>query len=135
MGCFSDEPPHRVDVSPRPVSEEERAVIDLLLTSPLATAELRAQVDAAQVVGVCSCGCPSIFFDTPKDLAAVPMPDAEMPAEIVAAGHGVGDGEWRKVSVTLHIVQGRLEELEVWGGTRDGTNEGNLPDPKSVTLA
>jgi hypothetical protein len=45
---------------PRPLTLQERELLDFLLDGPVDSPELRAQAATAVVNGVCSCGCPSI---------------------------------------------------------------------------
>jgi hypothetical protein len=132
MGCLSEEPPHRVDIPARALTNEECALLDVLLGSLLATPEVRAQVASARVVGVCSCGCRSIFLEAGSDTPTVEFPEARLPVEITATTRA--NSEPWGLSVTLHILLGRIEELEVWGGTRDGTNNGELPKPRDLEL-
>jgi hypothetical protein len=46
---------------PRPLSPEERLMLDLVLSSDFAGVDdLREQVKSALVVGGCDCGCPTV---------------------------------------------------------------------------
>lgn len=105
-------------VEPRPLTPKERTLIDFLLDSPLGRDELRKQAASSRVAGVCSCGCPSIW------LAVDPAtPSAKFRPEETA----IGRTDWVPITafqqksrgtteVTLHVVKGRLHELEIWAG-------------------
>ena len=48
-------------VSPRPLSPEERALVEFILSADFAGRErLRAQIDSLEVVGQCECGCGTV---------------------------------------------------------------------------
>ena len=105
------------------------------LVEPLESFELLMQVDHAEVVALCSCGCPSIGLraDGP-----------EMPREAIKRLSDLGRDDvlnvtaWgtnrqgRKVEATLHVVFGRLVELEVWAGTCAGEAGTNLPQADTL---
>jgi hypothetical protein len=81
------------------------------------------------VVGECTCGCSSLRLSTP----AAPLPVARTiqlsdtgRADYLAVSSG-GRGPDGHVSVVLHVVEGRLYELEIFAG------EGTAVDPASVT--
>jgi hypothetical protein len=76
-------------------------------------------------VGVCSC-CPSITFvsDGPS------MPGAG-PLEIAAYGR---NRSGKEIRVTLHVVDGRIDELEIWGGERDGIGKTDLPGAHTLVF-
>jgi hypothetical protein len=119
---------------PRPLTSQERELLDFLLGGPVDSPELRAQAATAVVAGVCSCGCPSI------QLAV----DAEAPRarldgrEVIASGAAqirarrIG-GEDPHTEVTLHVVgdvrngEGLIWELEVWPTAADGEQTPDLP--------
>jgi hypothetical protein len=48
---------------PRPLTEEERRLLEYVASAPLGKPGLRTQIEAAQVVAECSCGCPSVWLD------------------------------------------------------------------------
>jgi hypothetical protein len=120
MGIKKDDPVvERVPLSrPRPLTPNERALVEFLLAGPLGRDELRAQAQTAQVVAVCSCRCPSVWLHVdPATRKAEFRPD-ETP---------IGRTDWVPITafqrktratteVTLHVVQGLLEELEIWAG-------------------
>ena len=98
---------HRVDLdAPRGLSAVERALVDFLVDGADARGTLRAQAATARVAAVCSCGCPSVWLDV--DAPAAHLPD--QPRWTSVTGYA-GEAE-----VTLHIIEGRLHELEIWAG-------------------
>jgi hypothetical protein len=101
----------------RPLTTKERALIDFLLDGPLGRAELREQAQTARVVGVCSCGCPSVYLEVDGTAPII---------EFRADEPGSARSDWVPIKaiqpktrgmteVTLHVVEGRLHELEIWG--------------------
>ena len=109
----------RVPLSqPRALTRKEGALIDFLLDGPLGRHELRKQAGTAHVTAACSCGCASVWVDT--DPAT---PSAKFRADETVLGRT----DWVPITafqqktngvtqVTLHVVQGRLHELEIWTG-------------------
>jgi hypothetical protein len=93
-------------------------LIDFLLEGPLGRDELRKQAATASVAGVCRCGCPSVWLDV----------DPATPAAVFRSDETAsGRTDWVPITavqpktrgsteVTLHIVEGRLHELEIWAG-------------------
>jgi hypothetical protein len=100
---------------PRPPTPGERALLEALAGDVLAP-----QVAAAAVVAECSCGCPSIGLAT--DAPALPGAHGhrELSRTVLA-----GDG--RTVEVILHVVDGVVQELEVWAGHDGGDPSVPLP--------
>jgi hypothetical protein len=103
---------------PRSLTAKERALIDFLLAGPMGQAELRAQAETAQVVGVCSCGCPSVWIEVDPAMPPAHFGNDDAPygpngAVAITANQRKTKGS---TEVTLHVVQGRLFELEVWTG-------------------
>jgi hypothetical protein len=93
----------------RSLATEERAVLDLLLTLDFPEAgALRDQVDAADVVGGCDCGCPSIHLAVPEAVPAAALPDGVVPAELRVTPVGDEPGS----DVILFVRNGRLDYLE-----------------------
>lgn len=117
---------------PRPLTPAEAATL-AALAAHTGRAELRAQAAAAVVTGVCSCGCPSVYLrcDGPV-LSTVDM----------VAHSGNGRDDWFAVhayhgdmsnggtQVTLHVMSGRIGELEVYAG--DGVVV-DMPSPEQLT--
>lgn len=94
----------------RPMTPEERALLDFLLTDAIPdVATLRAQAADAMMTGSCSCGCPTV------DLApagGAPSWDAGRVIGRVAASAFSRPG-WPQAQLLLHVVDGRLAELEL----------------------
>jgi hypothetical protein len=104
---------------PRPLSGNERVLIDVLLAGPLGRRELRQQAETARVVGVCSCGCSSVHLGvdpaSPRaKFAAEEVPLGRTDAFLIAARQDRSRGS---TDVILHVLDGRLSELEIWIGT------------------
>jgi hypothetical protein len=93
----------------RSLATEERAVLDLLLAlyCPEVSA-LRHQLDKAEVVGRCDCGCPSIHISVPEAVPSGALPDGVVPAELRVTP--VGDEP--ESDVILFVRNGRLDYLE-----------------------
>ena len=116
----------RGDQSPslaRPLTDEELELIEALLGAARSGAgRFLGQIEDAEVVGRCVCGCPSIDLAVKKasrDGRPVPlvMADAESP-------------EGMPVSVILWVSNGRLSGLEVH--TWDGERRVRLPRPDTL---
>lgn len=94
----------------RPLNEDERSVLDLLLSVEFdGVAELREQARAATVVDRCSCGCPSVQLavhpDAPKSSCRQRLSPVE--AEIAPADDEA-PGE-----VMMFLSEGRLSYMEL----------------------
>ena len=108
---------------PRRLRSTERALLDFLLDHPLARDELRAQAANMVVDGRCSCGCPSIVLrgDPKAPRARYKKTEAPtkrtdwVPLEATTARGGS--------IVTLHVLNGRLYELEIWKTFIDPENK------------
>jgi hypothetical protein len=97
--------------SPRALTTEERALLDFLLAGPLGDDRLRAQAATARVVAQCSCGCPSVGLAVNRSL----QESAQEHDWLEIAAHqrtSITD----RIETALHVVDGRLERLEVWAG-------------------
>ncbi|QYJ04509.1 hypothetical protein KUV85_02170 [Nocardioides panacisoli] len=63
----------------RPLTDRERAVLDALLAGEFEGAgAMREQRQAARVVGVCGCGCPSIDFAVFSGVGMTVLVDANV---------------------------------------------------------
>lgn len=120
---------------PRDVSPSERALL-VALADRVGRHELTAQVEQATVVATCACGCPSIGVRS--DDAPALQPEAMRALsgtgrdDVAAIAATARDAAGREVDVILHVVEGRIEELEVWAGTWGGDPRTALPDPAAL---
>jgi len=106
---------------PRPLTPQERKLLDFLLDGPVDSPELRAQAATAVVNGVCNCGCPSIQLAVGEDAPRARLAGREViasgAAQIRARRIGCDDVQ---TEVALHVVgdvrngEGVIWELEVW---------------------
>jgi len=102
---------------PRSLTSKERALLDVLLSSPRARDELREQVKSVQVVAACWCGCPSVNLAVDPGAPRAEYPDDEqLPRGVVTITAWQRKSRWPWTEVTLHIIEGELFELEIWGG-------------------
>ena len=101
---------------PRPPSEPERRLL-LALSAAVGEPLLHRQVATVLVDAVCRCGCPSVRLrseEPPVPGAAVARLSARGRDDhfaVEATGHGP---EGQSVSIVLHVVEGRVHELEVF---------------------
>lgn len=95
-----------MDIAPRPLTDDERAVLDLLLSESFSGVEhLREQVGRLQVVGRCDCGCPTIYFRDPPDM---PSDAVTHPAPV----EGRVENADPSADVLLFVRNGALSTLE-----------------------
>jgi hypothetical protein len=112
---------------PRPLSTAERALLDALVDRT-GHDDLRAQAGSAVVWSACSCGCPSAGLRvTGPQLSTVDM--------VRLSRHGRDDyfgvhGYAGDVEIVVHVLQGTIDELEVYAG--DGLRPA-LPSPAELT--
>jgi hypothetical protein len=113
-----DPPPKKVPLEePRPLGEVERHLLDFLLAGPRGRPELRAQAGSAEVVAGCSCGCPSVWLSVDPD-----APTATIDASYYSLTAWGRNPAGEEVQVTAHVLDGRLDELELWAG-REGPTQ------------
>lgn len=118
---------------PRQLSEDERTYLDFMLTHPGSVAELDTQAQSVQVVSECDCGCRSIGLEP-----AASAPPAEAGPESETFGRddyflleAEGESlEGNRVELFLHVVEGRMVELEIWDGAErtSGMSRGETPE-------
>ena len=116
---------------PRRLVEAESRVAGALAAAT-GDADLISQAGRAQVVAECRCGCESMRLR-----ADGPAMDPEAVRSLSGSGredHLSVSARWRGVAgefvtVTLHVVAGRVEELEVFAG--EGVT---VPLPPSAVL-
>jgi hypothetical protein len=99
----------RVKIAPRPLTSDEHAVLDLLLSADFDGAtDLRAQARDATVVGRCDCGCPTVDLAVPDTALAAGLRGRVSPVEGRVTTHGdEAPGE-----IVLFLKDGRLDSLE-----------------------
>jgi hypothetical protein len=98
-----------VEASPRPLNDDETAVLRFLLQPEFNGVEqLRAQLAGLRVVGKCDCGCPTVDFEVDANAPASPLAGSLSPVEARVspeADEPVGD-------LILFIKNGRLSSME-----------------------
>jgi len=99
----------RVKIAPRPLTSDEHAVLDLLLSVDFDGAtDLRAQARDATVVGRCDCGCPTVDLAVPDTAPTAGLLGRVSPVEGRVTAHGdEAPGE-----IVLFLKDGRLDSLE-----------------------
>lgn len=102
----------RLAFEPRPLNADERRVLDLLLTQDFAGApELRAQVDHAQVIGGCSCGCASVDLEVDRaDCECATDARSPIPSEAQVVDNA-GDPQG---GALVFLKDGYLASLEIY---------------------
>ena len=119
---------------PRPLAAAERALLDALV-APLDIPALAEQIGRAEVVAHCSCGCPSIGLQTdapelaPEIVGKLSDTGRDDLLDVSAWAANEAGGE---VEVTLHVLLGRVKELEVWAGTLGGDTRVQIPAVASL---
>jgi hypothetical protein len=109
-------------VEQRPLSDEERTLLEWLLANGSPDArEYAQQVSEVRVVGRCTCGCPSV------DLALGDRQERTIgPSQVLADFEGITtDGI--EVGIILHARQGQLSELEIYSMFDDSERPFGLP--------
>jgi hypothetical protein len=117
-------------------SDEHRllAVLAAAVDEPL----LHRQVETAVVVGVCRCGCSSVRLSSgepalpPARVAELSSRGDPLVLSVEASSSGPA-GE--RVQVVLHVIRGRLEELEVFVGEGVAVLLADVPDPTDVSVS
>jgi hypothetical protein len=110
----------------RPLTEEERKLLEWLLAhgSPDAKA-LLSQIANVNVVGKCTCGCPTI------DLALGDREQRKTAPSIILADFVGRAPEGIEVGVIVHAREGEISELEVYA-IPDWKGPFNLPSVESL---
>jgi hypothetical protein len=84
-------------------------MIEFLIHGPGGTPGLRRQADRAKVVATCSCGCPSVWLGIPDEDGTQDDGSGHVPLRAIQRkSRGITE-------VTVHVVGGRLFELEIFG--------------------
>lgn len=125
------EPIRRDLESRRGLSDDERRLL-FVLTAAAVEPLLDRQVDTAAVVAVCRCGCSSVQLrsDEPPvpEARVVKLSGADRPDYFSVTASG---GSAR---VTLHVMHGRLVELEIFAGEGVTVSLSDLTDLDDVTV-
>jgi hypothetical protein len=110
----------------RPLTEEERILLEWLLANGSAEAKpYLSQIANVNVVGKCTCGCPTI------DLALGDHEQRKTAPSIILADFVGKAPEGIEVGVILHAREGEISELEVYA-IPDWTGPFNLPNIESL---
>jgi hypothetical protein len=92
----------------RPLTAEERAILDHLLTADFPGAvELRRQAAFAEVVGRCPCGCATIEVEV--DTVRSPAAEVSDRAPVEALGRS------QAFDLLLFVDEGYLSSVEIYG--------------------
>jgi len=90
-------------VEPRPLSQEERVLAEFLLSAEFpGRDELKSQLESAEVVGVCECGCGTVDLAI-KELAVRAVCREPIPAEAYRSA----------LDVMLFVRDGLLCSIEI----------------------
>jgi len=122
-------------VAARPLSADERALLDFLLQHPRAPDELGAQAADVRVVSECNCGCHSVGLKANRSAPPAPRPDDETSSlDCYFAFGAMGQSaDGLDVAVNLHVVEGYMVELEIWDGSdRPFGSPGAMPELQSL---
>lgn len=111
--------PFFVSSVPRPLSAQERAIVERLLREQ--SPQYSRQAGALKVVGRCGCGvCPTVFFQSHID------GDCES-GLVTMAGKDDSDG---LVAAVLIVKDGELSQLEFY--SVDGHNPWGIPNVETL---
>ena len=123
--------------NPRGLSRDERRLLTAL-TAALDEPLLQRQVETAMVTALCRCGCPSVRLTSEPP----PVPEAGVAQlsenhrpdylHVEALGRGLNQAT---VQVILHVVDGRIDELEVFAGEGVPVSLSDATDLIDITLA
>ncbi|MCZ2819231.1 hypothetical protein O2V63_02680 [Modestobacter sp. VKM Ac-2977] len=123
--------------SPRDLTRDERRLLEQLV-GVVGEQVLQRQLDAAVVTARCRCGCSSVrLHSTEAPVAEGQVRQLSGPGR---SDHFSVDARSRApgfpdVHVVLHVVQGRVEELELFAGEGVAVPLADLADPTDVTVA
>jgi hypothetical protein len=133
-GMPPDNPPQatfRALEQPRSLTVAQRRLLSWLTAGP--GSALAAQVAESMVVGECHCGCSSVQLAT----TAAPLTAVEVGRlsylgrdDYLSLSSTGRSAAGHRVDVVLHVVDGRLEELELFD---TDAGEGTAVDPDDLT--
>jgi hypothetical protein len=110
----------------RPLTREERTLLEWLIDNGSADAkEYSPQLANLSVVGICTCGCPTI------DLALEGHDQRKTAPSKILADFGGTTPEGIAVGVILYAREGEISELEVYS-TTDMKEPFRLPTIESL---
>jgi hypothetical protein len=105
------------------------------LGGPLGRVELRRQAEGAKVVATCGCGCPSVwlrwFLSALQGSVRPRRPTATRVTSRLPRYSAWGPAP----QVTLHVVSGRMFELEIWEARLASGASGSVQTPAQVAGA
>jgi hypothetical protein len=114
---------------PRPLGENEQAILEFLLSAPFpGQRELCQQLEIAKVTSQCHT-CPTITFTVNQSVAPRAPVARRIPIEAKHPGAAPGH---ITLHVLLHVVNGYLDELELYRS--DLGQIASLPSPSSLEL-
>jgi len=109
-----------IRIEPRPLSLDERALMDFLLSAEFpGRDELKSQLEVAQAVGICECGCGTVDFAVNDSVARAVCRE---PIPVEAYGPAI--------EVLLFVRDGILSSLEIV----DYEDKRPLPYPQPTDL-
>ena len=98
---------------PRALDESERLVLDHLLSWDFPeVVVLRTQIEGAQVVGSCDCGCATIYLTVNQSLQRTTTLYTD---EIIPVAGHFDSSDGHKFGITVVVKGGSLAMLRVWG--------------------
>lgn len=119
-------------VKPRPLSDAERKIVILLLSTEFpGVEEMRAQVDHARVVGVCDCGCPTIDIEVSEGAAPRSLRLSGV-GPLPYEGYVGSDGGDPVGGIILFCSDGFLSGLEYYPMREPSPTE--WPDPGRIEV-
>jgi hypothetical protein len=121
---------YRESVKSRPLTSNERGILDLLLTQDFQGVDaLRAQVPHASVVGRCTCGCATVDLAVDKERC---KPASSYGRPILSEAQVVVDDDEPLGGVIVFLDDGYLSALEIYSS---GDPIPNWPSGDRVLLA
>ncbi len=117
--------------TPRALSQDERRVV-ARLAGAVDEPVLHRQVDTALVVAACRCGCSSVRLHTDEPPVSktrvVQLSETQRQDYFQVAATGGA------AQVVLHVLQGRVRELEVFAGEGVAVSLKDVLDLSDVTV-
>ncbi|MCZ2850437.1 hypothetical protein [Modestobacter sp. VKM Ac-2978] len=122
---------------PRDLTKDERRLLERMV-GVVGEPALQRQLDVAVVTARCCCGCSSVRLHSTEPPVAEGR--VRQLSRLDRSDHFSVDARSRApgltdVHVVLHVVQGRVEELELFAGEGIAVPLADLADPTDVTVA